>query len=101
MTFASGKRPEHGTSPSLMRATKSVPVPAAQRPGHARSRSSQPAPRRRSGPVPPGPYREKGVMPAPLSWISQRSPRGPSTSPRYMAAPSPSCPAKLPNWWPQ
>ena len=43
----------------------------------------------------PSPIREKGVAPAPLSWISN-----PCVSPNKMARPSPNCPAHTPNWCP-
>mmetsp|Transcript_13105 Transcript_13105/g.30909 ORF Transcript_13105/g.30909 Transcript_13105/m.30909 type:complete len:208 (-) Transcript_13105:414-1037(-) len=49
----------------------------------------------------PSAVREKGVSPAPLSCSSHRSPSPLTSSPIYIAAPSPSCPAKVPNWWPQ
>jgi hypothetical protein len=48
----------------------------------------------------PSAVRLYGVGPAPLICSSYR-PSSPTTSPIKMAAPSPSCPAKLPNWWPQ
>ena len=48
----------------------------------------------------PSAVREYGVMPAPLSCSSQRSPAAFTVSPRVIARPSPSCPAQWPNWWP-
>lgn len=71
------------------------------RPGRAcaaRSRGPGHTPHPRAHPQT---HLEKGVGPAPLSCSSQRSPASVHTSPTYMAAPSPSCPANWPNWWPQ
>ena len=54
---------------------------------------------RMTGPSParPSPIREYGVGPEPFSWISQRAPSGPITSPKTLARPSPSCGDQPPN----
>eukprot|EP00967_Tisochrysis_lutea_P017393 scaffold19706_cov29-Tisochrysis_lutea.AAC.1 len=59
--------------------------------------------RRRTSDPPPAPPPSTTV--APIGRLALSSARGSSgsttISPREMTAPSPSCPANRPNWWPQ
>ena len=57
---------------------------------------------RRTGPshARPSPRREKGVLPLPFNWMSNRAPSGATTSPSSTARPSPSWGEKPPNWCP-
>ena len=98
---ASGRRraassrvaPARRSSPRPARAWSGTPS-AAMASLTMYSRSTGPSAAR------PSPPREKGVGPEPLSWMSRRTPSGPTTSPSRMARPSPSCGTKWPNWCP-